>query len=69
MHCIKSLSFVTLAKLQASVIDLLLLGVAAPYRRLEEGDFVKPFKEFVEVPEIGCERFLCSPRQSGEEQL
>ena len=30
VHCIKSLSFVALGKLQASVIDLLLLGVAAP---------------------------------------
>ena len=49
MHCIKSLSFVALGNLEASVIDLLLLGVAAP-KQLGEGDFMDPFKKIMEVP-------------------
>ena len=42
VHCIKSLSFVALGSLQASVIDLLLLGVAAPWTALREGETVEP---------------------------
>jgi len=49
VHCIKSLSFVALRNLQASVIELLLLGVAVP-RWLGEDDFVEPSKKIVEVP-------------------
>ena len=40
MHCIKSLSFVALGKLQASIIDLLLWELPLP-RRLGEEDFVE----------------------------
>ena len=59
MHCINSLSFVAQGKLQASVIDLLLLGVAAAWRRGFRG---APPRRLLRSPDFGCERFvLTSP--------